>query len=179
MNRLSILRCVSHLKWGADRRTLLMLYRSIIRSKIDYGSQVYGSAPERILSKLDTVHNAALRLCTGAFRSSPIDSLLVECNEMSLSRRRTKLGMQHYLRLQRLPDSPAYDSVIGDELFTDAIINILPNKCLPLGARTRKEIQELQLPEFNVMPCPIIQEPRYNLADLICKHFSSFLIFIF
>jgi len=32
--------------WGANQRTLLHLYRSLVRSKLDYGSIIYGSARE-------------------------------------------------------------------------------------------------------------------------------------
>ena len=41
---LNLLRVVSHIDWGADRATLLKLYKSLIRSKLDYGCIVYGSA---------------------------------------------------------------------------------------------------------------------------------------
>ena len=29
---------VAHTDWGADRKVLLYLYRTIVRSKLDYGS---------------------------------------------------------------------------------------------------------------------------------------------
>ena len=41
---LNLLRVVVHTSWGADQETLLHLYRSLIRSKLDYGCIVYGSA---------------------------------------------------------------------------------------------------------------------------------------
>jgi len=159
------------MNWGADRTVLLWLYRSIIQSKLDYGSQIYGSAADRTLNKLDPVHNAALRMCTGAFRSSPINSLLVETNEMSLGKRRMKLGLQHYFRLHRLPNTPAYCTV-KDDYFTDEIINGSANKCLPFGARMRKLIRELQLPLINALPCTTVTEPRYTLPDIICNNQS-------
>ena len=43
---LNLLRVVAHTDWGADRKVLLHLYRTIVRSKLDYGSIVYGSARE-------------------------------------------------------------------------------------------------------------------------------------
>jgi len=43
---LSLLRVVAHTSWGTDQHTLLHLYRSLFRSKLDYGSVVYGSARE-------------------------------------------------------------------------------------------------------------------------------------
>ena len=41
---LNIIWVVAHLKWGGDRDTLLMLYRTIVRSKLDYGCIVYDTA---------------------------------------------------------------------------------------------------------------------------------------
>jgi len=53
--------------WGADQQTLLHLYRSLIRSKLDYGSIVYDSARGSYLQMLDPIQNHALHLCLGAY----------------------------------------------------------------------------------------------------------------
>ena len=68
------------------------------RSKLDYGSIVYGSARKSYLQMLDTVHNQGLRLALGAFRTSPIWSLNVEADEPSLWLRREKLSLQYAIR---------------------------------------------------------------------------------
>ena len=67
LKALNLLKVLSHTSWGADRTTLLHLYRSLIRSKLVYGSIVYGSARKSYLQLLDTVHNQGLRLALGAF----------------------------------------------------------------------------------------------------------------
>ena len=59
---LNLLQVLSHTSWGADRTVLLHLYRSLIRSKLDYGAIVYGSAGKSYLAMLDTVHHQGLRL---------------------------------------------------------------------------------------------------------------------
>ena len=67
--------------WGADRTTLLKLYRSLVRSKLDYGCIIYGSARKSYLQMLDSIHNQGLGLALGAFRTSPVASLYVDADE--------------------------------------------------------------------------------------------------
>jgi len=49
LKALNLLRVVAHTSRGADQNTLLHLYRSLVRSKLNYGSVVYGSARESYL----------------------------------------------------------------------------------------------------------------------------------
>ena len=44
LKALHILKVLSNTNWGGDRSVLLNLYRSLVRSKLDFGSIVYGSA---------------------------------------------------------------------------------------------------------------------------------------
>ena len=115
---LNLLRVVSNMDWGADRKVLLRLYRSLVRSKLDYGCVVYGSARQSYLRKLDSIHNQGLRLALGAFRTSPINSLYAEANEPSLNLRRKKLSMQYYLKLKSNPENPTH-KVVFDPLYRD------------------------------------------------------------
>ena len=80
LKALNLLKVLSHTSWGADRTILLHLYQSLIRSKLDYGAIVYGSAGKSYLAMLDTVHNQGLRLALGTVRTSPVESLYVEAD---------------------------------------------------------------------------------------------------
>ena len=64
----NLLKHLSHLSWGADRHSLVHLYTALVKSKIDYGAQVYGMPETKIFSRLDPIQNQCLRACTGAFR---------------------------------------------------------------------------------------------------------------
>ena len=44
LKALDVLKVLSNTNWGEDRSVLLNLDRSLVRSKLDYGSVVYGSA---------------------------------------------------------------------------------------------------------------------------------------
>ena len=105
---LDILRVVGHTDWRADRIVLLRLYRLLVRSKLDYGCIVYGSARRSILKQLDPIHHQGLRIALGAFRTSPAQSLYIEAHEPSLTTRRLKLSLNYVLKLKSLPENPAY-----------------------------------------------------------------------
>ena len=88
---LNIIKVLAHTDWGASTKTLLKLYRSLVRSKLDYGCVVYRNACDTDLKTLDVIHNQGLRLCLGAFKSSPVESLYVEAHELP----REKTGTSH------------------------------------------------------------------------------------
>ena len=75
-------------EWGGDTEILLQLYSSLIRSRLDYACQVYGSAKPSYLKMLDPIQNQGLRLAMGAYRTSPETSLQVEANMPPLDLRR-------------------------------------------------------------------------------------------
>ena len=103
---LNLIWVVAHLKWGGDRDTLLMLYPAIVRSKLDYGCIVYGTASNANLRQLDSIHNSGLRLALGAFCTSPVSSLYTETNEAPLEER-LKLSMHYYLKTRACINNPA------------------------------------------------------------------------
>ena len=109
---LNLIRVVAHTSWGTDQDTLLLLYTSLIRSKLDYGCIVYGSARSSYLRMLDPVQNHALRLCLGAYRTSPSSSLCILANEPPLYVRCQKLSIQCCLKLSTSTHNPAYSSVL-------------------------------------------------------------------
>jgi len=133
---INLLRIVAHTSWGADQQTLLHLYRSLIRSKLDYGCIVYGSAHGSYLQMLDTIQNHALRLCLGAYRTSPSSSLCVLANEPPLYIRRRKLSIQYCLKLSSYPQNPTHNTVFNCK-FKD-LFERKPNQIPPLSIRSNQ-----------------------------------------
>ena len=119
--------------WGANRTTLLQLYRSLIRSKLDYGSIVYGSARKSYLAMLDPIHHQGLRLALGAYRTSPTASIYVEADEPSLNTRREKL-LQYATRIAENNSNPPHD-VTFQPKYTD-LYESKPNFIESFGVRT-------------------------------------------
>ena len=100
MQSLNLLRHISHTSFGADRVTLLRLYLALIKPKLDYGSEAYGSACTSLLDTLQPIQNAALRIATGAYRTSPVASLHAETGILPLKYYRDTKALTYLSRLR-------------------------------------------------------------------------------
>ena len=96
---LNLMRCISGQNWGADKTSLLRIYRAFIRSKLDYGSMAYNSASESAKKQLDTIQASALKICCGAIRGTPVAALQVVCGEMPLDIRRVEQSLKYSIKL--------------------------------------------------------------------------------
>ena len=92
---LNIMKYVSFGKMGADRKTLIAIYKALLRSKLDYGCFLYETAASTNLLKLDRVQYKALRLAIGAIKCTPVPMLEPEANIMPLNIRRKLLGLKY------------------------------------------------------------------------------------
>lgn len=99
---INMLKCVSKKKWGADATISLMFYRSYIRSVIDYGSVLYGSASNTNLLILDRIQYKSIRICIGAMKSSPCNAILAEAQEPPLALRRQFLASKMIVKIRSL-----------------------------------------------------------------------------
>ena len=78
---LDIIKVVAGKKLGRDQKTLKKLDSAICRTKIDIGCQIYNTASEGRLKKLDSIHREGIKIYTWAFRTSPIESTDIEAND--------------------------------------------------------------------------------------------------
>ena len=105
--RMNILRVLSGTRWGSSKAMLLIVYKAMIRSVIDYGSIAYDTASNRTKSRLDEIQAKALRICCGALRGTPTSALQVECGQPPLRLRRLRMMTDYAIKIQSLPDHPA------------------------------------------------------------------------
>ena len=117
---------------GADQYTLMKIYRMLIRFKIDYGAAIYNSASKTTLNNMSVVANDALRIATGAFKSTSIASLEIITNERSLQLRRDATILKYYYKIRSLLNNPAFNDVVNTNHH-----NLFRNKrlAMPLSLR--------------------------------------------
>ena len=142
---LNLLRVMANMEWGGDREVLLRLYRSLVRSKLDYGSIMYGAARKSYLLKLDPIANQGLRLSLGAFRTSPSVSLHAEAQELPLHLWRQKLSMQYALRVSTNSQNPTYSTIFDGKL--GALFQKSPGVVPPFYIRVRPLLDKIN---FNI-----------------------------
>uniref|UniRef100_A0A8D9A9T4 RNase H type-1 domain-containing protein n=1 Tax=Cacopsylla melanoneura TaxID=428564 RepID=A0A8D9A9T4_9HEMI len=120
---MNIVKVLSKQTWGADRKTLTSLYKSLIRSKMEYGSMIYNSASENNLKILNPIHNQCMRYATGAFCTTPINALNIETNEPPPEVRR-KIQMTSYAaKVLSIQNHPCYNLLMFPKF-----LSLLENK---------------------------------------------------
>ncbi|GBN13043.1 hypothetical protein AVEN_74935-1, partial [Araneus ventricosus] len=140
---LNILKVLSTTSWGADRTSLLRIYQAVILSRIDYGCMVYGSARPTVLRRLDTIHHSGLRICTGAFRTSPVESLYIISNQLPLDLRRQKISSLYSFRAQAVRQHPINKLSLPAGL--RRLYAARSSHILPLCERTKMLLHDLDL----------------------------------
>ena len=164
---INLLKVIAKMDWGADRSVLLRLYRAYVRSRMEYGCAVFSSARKSYLKKLEPIQNQGLRICLGAFRTSPMQSLYVEANEPPFYLRFDKLCVQYALKLRSNPENPTYD-VVFNPLYPDRYNN-KPNAIRSFGHRIEADLAAVcpQLDSIQTVYLPdeppwTIQKPDIN-----------------
>ena len=175
--RLNIMKCISGREWGADRRTLLQLYTSLIRPILDYNAFLFDHISNTNKATLEAIQNQALRIATGALRTTPVCNLNAETNIPPLCHRRKYLLLRFFIRSQARPNQPTHRCLTA---FPHNNIPIMQQRKYPLIAtqiqRTLELFKQSQIP---VLPIPAFhyfwteQCPDINFLFSGCK--SSFI----
>ena len=121
MRKLNLLKFLSNTSWGADSQTLLKLYTALIKPKLEYGAEAYGSASVSALEKLNPIQNNAMRIATGAFKSTPIASLQALTGIKSLSSSRNEKLANYVVRVLTNPQNPMSRIITEDVMEEDRV----------------------------------------------------------
>ena len=104
---LNLMRNVAGQGWGAGKKAQLCIYKALIRSRIEFGHEVYYTASDHQLSRLDTVQRRALLRCCGAFCTTANNVLQQDCGEMPLALRRKRAALRTLTRAAANDTNPA------------------------------------------------------------------------
>ena len=116
-SRNSILKSLAGSTWGQDQETIISTYKSICRSVLEYGVQVWSPIISATnWQKLQVCQNHALRTATGNLKMAATDHLHQETKVLPIKEHCKMLTLQHLLTSNlpghpgnRLIDRPAYE----------------------------------------------------------------------
>ena len=137
---------------------------------------MYGSARQSYIKRLDTLHNQGIRLCLGAFRSSPVQSFYGALCEPSLGMRRKRLSLQYCVKRMCNEVNPAYSAVFPSDCVVTYEAKEIAIK--PLGFRIRRHLDEVGFHTHDIAPYKAVTTPPWKLIvptvcfDL-CKYKKS------
>ena len=152
--KLNALRTLAGTTFGQSKETLTSVYRSFVRSNINYAAMAWTSDISHTnAQRLETLQNSALRIITGCLPSTPIHHLQAETKILPISTHLDMLGCQAYSRTLN-SDHPLH--------------NILRR---PLGRRRIKTTPATYYSNlYNIIPPP---PPNINPIKHIHTHMTQ------
>ena len=165
---LNLLKTLASSKHKTNSNLQINIYRSLILTRIEYGCQVYSSATKENLNILDVIHNHALRICLGAFRTTPLNSLYVESNINSLEKRRQFLNLEYYFRTLQIEKERRHSNNIVDiKMVNNLNVNAL-------GFKVNETLKKYQTDSIKVLtskplPVPPWLIPNINVCFQLCQ----------
>jgi len=91
---------------------------------------------------LGSVHHAGIRIATGAFRTSPVESLWAEAGEPPLSLRREYLLASYAAKISSMPRHFVYDQMLHPD---NRVYAHKPNATRPAGIRLQDILAKFNL----------------------------------
>ncbi|XP_065091068.1 uncharacterized protein LOC135712034 [Ochlerotatus camptorhynchus] len=96
--KVKIIKMLGKRSSSANPNTLVKIGNAIIRSRLEYGAQIYGNAAKTNLQKLQTVHNSYLRSAMRYLKTTPIHVIHAETGQTPLDIRRELLTLKELLK---------------------------------------------------------------------------------
>lgn len=131
--RTNIIKFICGVKWGAHPSTVLTLYKSLVRSIIDYGSFVYFPQTIALCDRLEKIQLSCLRIAMGYRSTTPNNVVLAESKVQTIKERTKFLCMGYLCKVISNCNHPVFKAIhsLKDKstnsttILRECIVNIL------------------------------------------------------
>lgn len=96
---INMLKMISSKTSPSDPETLIRIGNAIVRSKLEYGHQIYGSAAQTHRNKIETSLNAYVRVTMRYLRSTPINVMLADSGLSPMANRVEWLTLKEIIKM--------------------------------------------------------------------------------
>ncbi|XP_029053914.2 uncharacterized protein LOC114881335 [Osmia bicornis bicornis] len=119
--KLDILRFIAGVKKGVKPGTMLIFFKGLIRSVIEYGLFVYFWDNTKALKKIMRLHNAGVRVAMGYKITMPINVMNTEAGIMDLESRAEALLERFVMRQRSRGKGLVYESLMRSLVVRDEV----------------------------------------------------------
>ena len=166
--RLNLMKVMAGARWGASKSILLIVYKALIRSVIDYGCIVYDSVSDTVKARLDVIQAKALRICCGAMVGTPTSAVQVECGQPPLVLRRLRMASDYAVKIKSIPEHPTASTI--DDCWQNHYGDF-PAGREPFGVKVTKTLKAAHVTD--VPPAPTSAAPWTDTSIENRSHFIS------
>lgn len=164
---LNIMKALCGTWWGSDPKTMLMVYKGIIQSHLDYGGFLLIPNNKKTMYKLNKMQYQGLRIITGCMRSTPTTVLLAETGEYPITLRWKWLASKYLLKIKANGLHPVYVKLINLKPYCDLRQDYWKNRDNPILVTLLEETETLSdtIHTYPVYPCYEI-DLNYQLSHI-------------
>lgn len=134
MKALNIIKFLRGTWWGCDPSTLLLLYKSYIRSIIEYGLGIYFPTTKKLASTLEKIQYEAIRISLGYRRSTPTNVITAE-SKLPTIRERAKFLLKNFYIKTLSNESLQFYEILNNFIRYNPIIKKRQNRLVFQCAR--------------------------------------------
>lgn len=175
---LNAIKILARGKTGLNFRSLVRLYKSLIRSRLEYGAVILSSLSKSQTYSFEVLQNAAMRSIIGAFKSTSVALLNWELNIEPIDFRWKSLAINYLLNLNAKPynmtyhtaSSLVYGNIKWKPRSTPAIVPL----CKNLNLIDNLNIFKINASTVRPLPPPPWQTPHSEFSKFpITKKMSA------
>ena len=105
--------------WGAHRSILMLIFKSFVRSIIEYGIYIYLPKQKKIADKLEKIQYQAIRTALGYRSSTPTNILLAESKLIFITDRARYLCNRYLSKIFANDQTPSYKTINKYHFFAE------------------------------------------------------------
>ena len=106
-----MMRKLAGTKWGASEKILKQVYHGTVRPHLEYGSNSFFTASQTHQNTLEKTQNQALRIITGAMRSTPIEKTREVTGIPPLKKRWEAKALTQFTKIKAMEGHPMHERV--------------------------------------------------------------------
>jgi hypothetical protein len=104
----NLFKILTNTKHGPSIDSLVIMYKALVRSRIDYGIMVAGTSSQNRQKKIEAIQNGIMRIILGAPQSTPIKEMLLELDLQPITTRKSWLSGRYLIRVDKQPNHPMH-----------------------------------------------------------------------